>query len=118
MSAPNGIPIQIDIDHDIAAYMRVVSLAIAFYEYRPICLGSLTPLTLSRSYLETFPSAWRFYRFQFRERWTSRRLTFVVPANFSWRVIPDREPFNMKACVHSFYADPVRGMWRSECFSH
>ncbi|KAF8875817.1 hypothetical protein CPB84DRAFT_1796336 [Gymnopilus junonius] len=41
----------------IAAYMRVTSLAVAAYDY-----------------LETQPTAWRFYR----EHWESKRLTISV----------------------------------------
>jgi len=48
------------VDHDIAAYLRITSIAIALYDY-----------------LETFPSAYRFYKFQFREQWNSRRLTLA-----------------------------------------
>ncbi|KAF9476367.1 hypothetical protein BDN70DRAFT_882542 [Pholiota conissans] len=42
---------------DVAAYMRVTSIAIAAYDY-----------------LETQPTAWRFYR----EHWQSRRLTISI----------------------------------------
>ncbi|KAF8160903.1 hypothetical protein B0H34DRAFT_356698 [Crassisporium funariophilum] len=60
------MPVDADNAYTIAGYMRIASIAIALYDY-----------------LETQPTAWRFYR----EHWQSRRMTISVVLFFLLRFV-------------------------------